>query len=46
MALDADFPFTKLITPDTMVGYSETAKVSQINKVRIDGCYTTDSLTH
>ena len=33
MALDADFPFTKLITPDTMVGYSETAKVAQINKV-------------
>ncbi|KAJ1555347.1 transport between ER and Golgi ATPase protein [Cladochytrium tenue] len=33
VAMASDFPFIKLITPETMVGYSESAKMSQIAKV-------------
>lgn len=33
MAMQSDFPFVKLISPESMVGYSETAKMAQIKKV-------------
>ena len=33
IAMASDFPFVKLITPDTMVGYSESAKMTAISKV-------------
>jgi len=36
----SEFPFIKLISPDTMVGYSETAKVNAINKVFNDAYKT------
>ncbi|RIA79766.1 P-loop containing nucleoside triphosphate hydrolase protein [Glomus cerebriforme] len=33
MAMSSEFPFIKLISPENMVGFSETAKMSMINKV-------------
>jgi vesicle-fusing ATPase len=33
MAMSSEFPFIKLISPENMVGYSESAKVVAINKV-------------
>ncbi|RKP08948.1 P-loop containing nucleoside triphosphate hydrolase protein, partial [Thamnocephalis sphaerospora] len=36
IAMNSDFPFIKLISPETMVGYSESAKISAINKVFSD----------
>ncbi|KAJ1505248.1 transport between ER and Golgi ATPase protein [Coelomomyces lativittatus] len=33
MAMSSDFPFIKLISPESMVGYSESAKAAQIAKV-------------
>lgn len=33
LALDSDFPFVKLCSPDDMVGFTETAKCMQIRKV-------------
>ena len=33
VGLDSQFPFVKLITAETMVGFSESAKSSQIAKV-------------
>ncbi|KAJ3090173.1 transport between ER and Golgi ATPase protein [Quaeritorhiza haematococci] len=33
IAMNSDFPFIKLISPESMVGYSEASKMSQINKV-------------
>ncbi|KAI7868132.1 P-loop containing nucleoside triphosphate hydrolase protein [Spinellus fusiger] len=33
MAMESEFPFIKLISPETMVGLSETAKIAEINKV-------------
>ncbi|PGH03752.1 vesicle-fusing ATPase [Blastomyces parvus] len=36
IAIDSDFPFVKLISPEDMVGYSEAAKVSHMNKVFMD----------
>jgi vesicle-fusing ATPase len=33
MAMSSEFPFIKLISPENMVGYSEMAKMSMINKV-------------
>ncbi|KAJ1560132.1 transport between ER and Golgi ATPase protein, partial [Nowakowskiella sp. JEL0078] len=36
IAMQSDFPFIKLISPETMVGYSESAKISAINKVFSD----------
>ncbi|CAB4477536.1 uncharacterized protein OCT59_013110 [Rhizophagus irregularis] len=33
MAMSSEFPFIKLISPENMVGYSETAKMSMIHKV-------------
>ncbi|KAI9357328.1 P-loop containing nucleoside triphosphate hydrolase protein [Zopfochytrium polystomum] len=33
IAMASDFPFIKLISPETMVGYSESAKMSSIAKV-------------
>ncbi|KAK4514101.1 FAM50A protein [Mucor velutinosus] len=33
IAMQSDFPFIKLISPETMVGMSETAKVTEINKI-------------
>lgn len=36
IAMNSDYPFIKLIGPESMVGYSEAAKVSQINKVFSD----------
>ncbi|KAJ3121172.1 transport between ER and Golgi ATPase protein, partial [Nowakowskiella sp. JEL0407] len=36
IAMQSDFPFIKLISPETMVGFSESAKISMINKVFTD----------
>ncbi|KAG9298198.1 hypothetical protein G9A89_002686 [Geosiphon pyriformis] len=33
MAMSSEFPFIKLISPETMVGFSESAKMAAINKV-------------
>jgi len=35
MAMASEFPFIKLISPESMVGYSESAKMTAINKVLI-----------
>jgi vesicle-fusing ATPase len=32
----SDFPFIKLISPETMVGFSESQKVAQLHKVFTD----------
>ena len=36
IAISSEFPFIKLISPEAMVGFSETAKMSQINKIFSD----------
>lgn len=36
MALASDFPFIKLISPESMVGFSEAQKIAQMNKVFMD----------
>ena len=33
IALSSEFPYIKLISPESMVGFSETAKMAQINKI-------------
>ncbi|KAF9696834.1 hypothetical protein EKO04_005579 [Ascochyta lentis] len=33
MAIDSDFPFIKLVSPEDMVGFSEMQKVQQLDKV-------------
>ncbi|KAF2102020.1 AAA-domain-containing protein [Rhizodiscina lignyota] len=33
MALDSEFPYIKLVSPDDMIGYSEMQKVQQLDKV-------------
>lgn len=33
MAIDSEFPFIKLISPDDMVGFSEMQKVQQLDKI-------------
>jgi vesicle-fusing ATPase len=33
MAMESDFPFIKLISPETMIGMTENAKINEINKV-------------
>jgi vesicle-fusing ATPase len=33
IAMASDFPFIKLVSPETMVGFSETAKMASIAKV-------------
>lgn len=35
IAMESEFPFIKLISPDTMVGMTESAKVAEINKVNL-----------
>lgn len=34
--MGSDFPFIKLISPETMVGYSEAQKIAQLSKVFTD----------
>ncbi|KAJ6216948.1 hypothetical protein RDWZM_008105 [Blomia tropicalis] len=41
LAIDSDFPFIKLCSPDDMVGYTETAKCMQIRKVFDDAYKST-----
>ena len=36
MAKSSDFPFIKLISPDSMVGFSESQQVAAVNKVFAD----------
>ncbi|PLN83586.1 putative vesicular fusion ATPase [Aspergillus taichungensis] len=36
IAMDSEFPFIRLISPEDMVGYSETAKIQHISKVFSD----------
>ncbi|KAI9674121.1 MAG: transport between ER and Golgi ATPase protein [Caeruleum heppii] len=36
MAIDSEFPFVKLISPEAMVGYNEMQKVQHLNKVFMD----------
>ena len=43
MGIESDFPFVKVISAETMVGYSEASKSSQIAKVfddayRVSAC--------
>ncbi|KAI8394261.1 P-loop containing nucleoside triphosphate hydrolase protein [Radiomyces spectabilis] len=33
VAMESEFPFIKLISPETMVGMTESAKINEINKV-------------
>lgn len=33
IAMSSEFPFIKLISPEAMVGFSENAKMNQINKI-------------
>lgn len=33
LAMQSDFPLIKIISPESMVGYSEFAKVARIHKV-------------
>ncbi len=33
IASSSDFPFIKLVSPENMVGYSESAKMNEINKI-------------
>lgn len=35
IALESEFPFIKLISPETMVGMTESAKISEIHKVNL-----------
>ncbi|KAI8928472.1 P-loop containing nucleoside triphosphate hydrolase protein [Entophlyctis helioformis] len=50
IAMSSEFPFIKLISPESMVGFSETAKVNQINKIFSDAyksplsCIVIDSI--
>jgi vesicle-fusing ATPase len=50
IAMSSEFPFIKLISPESMVGSSESAKANQINKVFQDAykspisCILIDSL--
>lgn len=34
--MQSDFPFIKLISPESMVGYSEAQKVAHLSKVFMD----------
>ena len=43
LALESDFPFVKLCSPEDMVGYTETAKCMQIRKVFDDAYKSTQS---
>lgn len=36
MAMASDYPFIKLVSPETMVGFTEGQKIAQINKVFMD----------
>ncbi|OMJ09301.1 Vesicular-fusion protein sec18 [Smittium culicis] len=36
LAISSEFPFCKLISPDGMVGYSESSKINELNKVFTD----------
>ena len=36
IASTSDYPFIKLLSPDTMVGFTEPMKVAAINKVFVD----------
>lgn len=36
IAMASDFPFIKLISPETMVGMSEAQKIAQLGKVFMD----------
>ena len=36
IAMASDFPFIKLISPETMVGFSEPQKIAQLSKVFTD----------
>lgn len=36
IAISSEFPFIKLLSPESMVGFSETAKMNQISKVFSD----------
>lgn len=36
MALASDFPFIKIISPESMVGFSEGQKIAQLNKIFTD----------
>jgi hypothetical protein len=42
--MDSDFPYKKRVTPDNLVGYSETAKAAQIQKVFEDAYRTPQSI--
>ncbi|CAG2112972.1 unnamed protein product [Medioppia subpectinata] len=43
LALESDFPFVKLCSPEDMVGFTETAKCMQIRKVFDDAYKSTQS---
>lgn len=33
IAMDSQFPFIKLISPEAMVGFNESSKINHINKI-------------
>ncbi|CAM0137867.1 transport between ER and Golgi ATPase protein [Umbelopsis sp. WA50703] len=33
IAMDSNFPFVKLISPEAMIGFNESGKINQINKI-------------
>ena len=39
IALESEFPFIKLISPETMVGMTESAKIAEITKVKKKNYY-------
>jgi SpoVK/Ycf46/Vps4 family AAA+-type ATPase len=36
MALGSNYPFIKLISPESMVGYNEAGKINELNKIFSD----------
>ncbi|KAI5302558.1 transport between ER and Golgi ATPase protein [Ascosphaera pollenicola] len=44
IALDSDFPFVKMITPDDMLGFNDMMKVSHIHKIMSDAYKSVNSI--
>lgn len=44
MALASEFPFIKLISPDSMVGFDEYQKIAHLNKVFSDSYKSASSV--
>ena len=44
VAIDSDFPFIKLVSPDDMVGMNEAAKIAHISRIFMDAYKSNTSL--